>query len=118
MAKEYPEQTTPLCQCSSGFVTITHPYHPLCGQQVEIVRLRRGTNPTLIIRDPKGRHMAVALEATDYLADEVNVAQAEGPTHLLDIEGLWHTAQFIKKMRQRDHTTTDGSEKAGDVSYD
>ena len=82
------------------------------------MRVRRGINPTLIIRAPDGRHMAVALEATDYLAGEVDVAQAKGATHLLDIEGLWHTAQFIKKIRQRDHTLTVGSEKAGDTSYD
>jgi hypothetical protein len=93
-----PKQTTPLSQSVSGFVTITHPYHPLRGQQVEVVRLRRGVNPTLIIRTPNGRHMAIAIESTNYLSDD-DSDQPIGPRHLLDIEGLWHVAQFIEQRR-------------------
>ena len=45
-----PQHTTPLDQPSSGFVTITHPHHPLRGQRVEVVRVRRGADPDLIVR--------------------------------------------------------------------
>jgi hypothetical protein len=95
---EYPEQTTTLSQPSSGFVTITHPYHPLYDQQVEVVRLRRGVQPTLIIRTPAGHHLAIAMESTDYLVTE-EVAAPVVPPHLLDIEGLWHIARFIAHLR-------------------
>lgn len=82
------------------------------------MRLRRGVNPTFIIRAPDGRHMAVALDVTDYVVGEVNRAQVQGATHLLDIEGLWQAAQFIEAMGQREDTTVVGSEKADDTSYD
>ena len=33
-----------------GFVTITHPHHPLHGQTAEVIRIRRGVDPDLIVR--------------------------------------------------------------------
>ena len=113
-----PEQTTPISQRSWGLVTIIHPYHPLCGQQVEVVRLRRGANPTLVIRASDGRHMAIALEATDYVPGGAKVDGYKGSPHLLDIEGLWQAAQFIAELQQRDLIETAESETVGKASYD
>ena len=79
--------------------------------------MRRGVNPTLIIRAPDGRHMAVALDSTDYIVAD-QVAQPMGPPHLLDIEGLWDAVQLIEQIRQQSPAPTSGSEAAGDVSYD
>lgn len=93
---------------------MTHPYHPLRNQQVEVVRLRRGVHPTLIIRAPDGRHMAIAIESTDYLSND-DVDQPVGAPHLLDIEGLWHIAQFIEQRRQQGHTLAPNAEVAGDA---
>src|SRR6266700_5225917 len=40
-----PKYTTPSSPRVSGWVTVTHPHHPLYGQQVEIIRVRRGADP-------------------------------------------------------------------------
>lgn len=79
---------------------------------------RRGLHPNFIIRAPDGRHMAVALDATDYVAGEVKVVGPKGATHLLDIEGLWQAAQFMEEIRQRAHPVTEGVEAAGGTTYD
>jgi hypothetical protein len=36
------------------WVTVTHPHHPLYHQQVQLIRVRRGPDPDLIIRMPDG----------------------------------------------------------------
>jgi hypothetical protein len=69
-----------------GFVTITHPHHPLRGQRVEIVRFRRGMEPDLVVRLPDGRHAAIAMSGTDYLAPPEG--DSPPPHHLLELNGL------------------------------
>jgi hypothetical protein len=96
---EYAEYTTPLTQSSLGWVTITHPFHPLRGQQVEVVLIRRGSDPDLIIRHPDGFQAAVAMSSTDY-AIPLAVDPPDGPPHLLDFEGLRRVAQLIERLRQ------------------
>jgi hypothetical protein len=84
-----------------GFVTITHPHHPLCGQQVAVLRVRRGTNPDLIIRLPDGSHAAVALALTDYAGTSDLRTSSSATSDLLDIEGLRQAAQLIAQCRQQ-----------------
>jgi hypothetical protein len=43
-------------------VTITHPYHPLRGQQLPVVCFRHGESPDVIVRLPDGSHAADHLE--------------------------------------------------------
>src|SRR5204862_2845901 len=89
------QHTTPPSQPSLGFATITHPHHPLCGQQVAIVRLRRGASPDLIVRLPDGNHAAIAMSLTDYGgASEQQPATSAAPA-LLDLEGLRQAAALI-----------------------
>jgi hypothetical protein len=82
-------------------VTITHPHHPLCGEQLPVVCVRRGERPDVIVRFPDGSHAAVALDATDYAI----VSSASPPpilaSHLLDLQGLRQMAQFIDNLRQQ-----------------
>jgi hypothetical protein len=47
------------------YVTITHPHHPLHGQRCEVVRIRRGVDPDLVIRLADGSHAAIAMSSTD-----------------------------------------------------
>jgi hypothetical protein len=82
-----------------GLVTITHPFHPLCGQQVEIIRIRWGADPDLIVRLSDGLHAAVAVDWTDYTAS----TDLDPPTvspHLLDFDGLCQAVQLIDRIHQ------------------
>jgi hypothetical protein len=96
---KYPTHNTPSSQQSLKWVTITHPHHPLYGQQVEIVRIRRGVDPDLIVRFPDGLHAAVAMSLTDYaVSAEDDLSPV--PIHLLDFNGLCQIVQFIDRIRQ------------------
>ena len=75
-------------------MTVTHPLHPLHGQQVEVVRVRRGADPDLIVRLPDGRHAAIALSLTD--AGGSSTVVGPGTTlPLLDGDGLRRLAALI-----------------------
>ena len=79
-----------------GFVTITHPHHPLCGQKVALIRIRRGSSPDVIVRLPDGTHAALATGLTDYgQAPE----EFPGSSSLLDLEGLRELARLIARLR-------------------
>jgi hypothetical protein len=82
-------------------VTITHPHHPLCGQQLPVVCLRHGASPDVIVRLPDGSHAAIALNATDHAADSSAPLLSTAASHLLDLNGLWHMAQFLADLRQQ-----------------
>ena len=79
-------------------MTITHPQHPLRGQRVEIVRVRRGMEPDLIVRLPDGLHAALAVDWTDYLVPDA-AALAPAAPHLLAVEGLRQLAQLVAQVR-------------------
>jgi hypothetical protein len=92
------QQTTSVSKPSGEWVTVTHPHHPLYGQCVQIIRVRRGRDPDLIIRLPDGYHGAIAASSTDYAP--LSEAQACGePPPLLSLAGLWQIAQFIEQKR-------------------
>jgi len=88
-----------LSQPFSGSVTITHPHHPLTGQRVDIVRIRRGPDPDLIIRLADGTHTAIAMSGTDYAASADFTPRA-GAIPLLDCEGLWQIAHLLDHLRK------------------
>jgi hypothetical protein len=88
-----------------GFVTITHPHHPLRGQRVEIVRLRRGHDPDLIVVLPDGRHAAIALSSTDY-ASPPESPPTVAAEHLLDLEGLRRVIHLLDRLAQSGHTSS------------
>lgn len=79
-------------------MTITHPHHPLYGQRVQLIRVRRGPDPDLIIRLPDGYHGAIAASLTDY-AGAASAEASESDPPLLSIEGLWQIAEFIAQQR-------------------
>jgi hypothetical protein len=93
------------------FVTIIHPYHPLNGQQVEVVRVRRGLDPDLIVRLPDGRHAAVAMSLTSYAGSTDN-EQLEARLHLLDLNGLRQIVAFLDTL-QVNNCVTDPSQGVG-----
>lgn len=82
-------------------MTVTHPHHPLYGQRVQIIRVRRGPDPDLIIRMPDGYHGAIAASLTDY-AGTSEVDPGAAKPSLLSIEGLWKIAQWISQQGQEE----------------
>jgi hypothetical protein len=82
-------------------VTITHPHHPLCGQQLPVVCVRHGERPDVIVRWPDGSHAAVARSATDSAADSPASPSPGSAPQLLDLQGLRQLAQFIDDLRRQ-----------------
>jgi hypothetical protein len=79
-------------------VKIIHPYHPRCGETVEIQRMiRGGVDPDFIIRLPDGLYGAISASWTDYAGPS---AQAPtDPPPLLDLEGLRQIAELVRRFR-------------------
>ena len=103
--RAYSQHTTPFTKPSVEWVTVTHPHHPLSGQRVRLIRVRRGPEPDLIIRLPDGYHRAIAASLTDY-GGPVDSNLPETPPPLLSIEGLWQIAQWV--AQQREHQSSPG----------
>src|SRR5712692_8140293 len=102
------QHTTSFDKPSVEWVTVTHPHHPLHGQRVQLIRVRRGPDPDLIIRMPDGYHGAIAASLTDYTGTpETDPSSTEPP--LLSLEGLWQMAQWISQQRQL-HPLPEGDE--------
>ena len=81
-------------------MTVIHPHHPLYGQQVEIIRVRRGPDPDLIIRQLDGSHGAIAASWTTYASAPETLAPKKPP--LLDLEGLCQLALLVEQIQGRD----------------
>ena len=79
-------------------MTVTHPSHPLYSHRVQLVRVRRGRDPDLIVRLPDGYHGAIAASLTDY-EGRTSVDPDVGEAPLLLLEGLWQIAQWIAQQR-------------------
>jgi hypothetical protein len=63
------------------------------------VRIRRGTDPDLIVRLADGYHAAIAMSWTDYAAPptELDVADSEP---LLAVDGLRQMADLVAHLRR------------------
>lgn len=91
-------------------MTITHPFHPLRDQQVEVITIRRGSDPDLIIRHPDGFHAVVAMSSTDYGLSP-NSDPPYGPFHLLDVEGLRQAVPLIERLSQLECSCEPGDDE-------
>ena len=96
----YSQYTTPFTKPTLEWVTVTHPHHPLHGQRVQIIRVRRGADPDLIIRMPDGYHGAIAASWTDYAGPQDIDPSSDAPP-LLAIDGLCHIAAFVEQCRKQ-----------------
>jgi hypothetical protein len=79
-------------------VTVIHPHHPLRGQRVAVVRVRRGSVPSLVVRAPDGLHVALAVDWTDYHALGAAASSLPAP-QLLAVDGLRQLALLIAQCR-------------------
>jgi hypothetical protein len=66
---------------------------------VEIIRVRRGPDPDLIIRHIDGYHGAIAASWTSYASAAEPLASEKPP--LLDLEGLCHLARYVEHLEER-----------------
>ncbi len=80
------------------FVTVTHPYHPLLGQKLELVRVMRRANSKLLVRHPDGRSFRMPIDWTDFKASQVQPPQAP-VAQLLDISGLLRVAGIVGNIK-------------------
>jgi hypothetical protein len=79
-------------------VKIIHPYHPRCGETVEIQRvIRGGIDPDFIIRLADGLYAAISASWTDYAGPNTQLPMDNPP--LLDLEGLRHIAALMQGWR-------------------
>ena len=84
-------------------MTITHPHHPLWGQRCEVVFIRRGVDPDLILRLADGTHAAIAMSWTDAGGEQaLSAAQSEGDLPRLALQGLRQLLQLFDQLRQED----------------
>ena len=84
-------------------MTITHPHHPLCGQRCEVVFIRRGVDPDLILRLADGTHAAIAMSWTDAGEGQVlSAVQSNPDLPRLDLQGLRQLLQLLDQLRQED----------------
>jgi hypothetical protein len=98
----YPQYTTSLFQSSLESVPITHPHHPLCGQRCEVVFIRRGVDPDLIVRLPDGTHAAIAMSWTDAGEGQpLSAAQSDPTVPRLDLQGLRQLFDLVDHLRQQ-----------------
>ncbi len=84
-------------------MTITHPHHPLQGQRCEIIRIRRGVDPDLVLRFTDGSHAAIAMSWTDYGEASGRPPVPNAPDlPLLDLQGLRQIVYLFDQLRQDD----------------
>jgi hypothetical protein len=79
-------------------VTLTHPHHPFAGQRVDVIRIRRGPDPDLMVRLPDSTHMAMAMSWSDD-ATAPPRARPVRTIPLLDPDGRRQVVQLLDRLR-------------------
>jgi hypothetical protein len=79
-------------------ITITHPHHPLNGQKLELISVRRGPNSVLLVKMLNGVRARLPRDWTDYGCSSLDEASTD-PAQFLSIEGL---RKIIKIISQGD----------------
>jgi hypothetical protein len=94
-------QTTRLSDTPYAQVTITHPFHPLRGQQVEVLSVHdRAGEADLWVSLPDGTTALMAMNATDYATSEATMAMNRtGPR--VDWVGLQALGRLLEPLRRK-----------------
>jgi len=89
-------QTTPVPLSSLHTVRVIHPFHPLSGQEVEVLCVyQRLPEADIYIRASNGTTMCLALSLTDYVPSE----QPPDNGQLLTWEGIRSIARIFTQKR-------------------
>jgi hypothetical protein len=96
------EQTTPISLSSLHQVTIVHPFHPLRGEQVEVLRVfRRQAGLDLLVQRPDGTTMYVDMSLTDYAGSQDQVGDDNKTLPLLTWSALLEIARMIDRHQAK-----------------
>ncbi|MBC8505008.1 MAG: hypothetical protein ISR58_12480 [Anaerolineales bacterium] len=87
------QQTTPKRDATYKKTKISHPYHPRCGEVVEIIRKCRGNN--ILVQTSGGERVVVATDWTEIYTERK--CEASTPAHLLDYRGLRQACELIER---------------------
>jgi hypothetical protein len=74
--------------------------------------LRRGIDPDLIVRLPDGRHAAIAMSSTDYLASPEDPPRTTAE-HLLDLGGLRSVVRLLDHIARRPPSSPSVADTSG-----
>ncbi|MEW6275701.1 MAG: DUF5372 family protein [Bacillota bacterium] len=95
---------TPYPNCREGFFQVTHPYHPLCGQEFELVTYRQNWGEDRVFfHDREGRLRSIPASWTSVGAIDPFVAVSAGRSffRVEDLLALIALLQGIKMNNQR-----------------
>ena len=96
---------------------IIHPYHPRCGETVEIHRVIRGeVDPDFIIRLPDGLYAAISASWTDYAGPSSQ--PPTDPPPLLNLEGLRDIAELIQRFHSTESKSANDMQSISDEGGD
>jgi hypothetical protein len=88
-------------------VTITHPFHPLCGHKLELAHVPRKANTKLLVRHPEGKYFRIPRDWTDFETPQEEHTEALD-AHFLDIKGLRAVAKIIRDIGAESLVTDEG----------
>jgi hypothetical protein len=77
---------------------VVHPFHPLYGQRLEVIAIRRSADPDLVVRLPDGTAAAIARSLTS--AEPGDAAAAAASPTVLSPQGLRRLAALVAAMGQ------------------
>ncbi len=81
-------------------VTVTHPFHPLRGEKLKVVRALRGKHSHLVIlRSPDGKNMRIRRDWTDYDGVQGDQENLSSPLSL-DIKGLREAVIIVELLKK------------------
>ena len=81
-------------------VYITHPNHPLQGQQFKAIKFRKFKKVTeLVLLLPDNSRLSVPINWTDYVSDAELPSDSSNSTQLLCMEGLYKISLLIERWQ-------------------
>jgi hypothetical protein len=93
----YTFYKTPQIRTISGYAIITHPFHPLSGQEFKILKLRKvHQQQTIILECPENGSFSIPVEWTN-INNEVSHFDSNSE---LSIECLIELCELVKKMKK------------------
>jgi len=97
--KRQPHQTAPVVYGLQRRFRITHPFHPLRGQEFSLVQYRRSwRNERVEGVDERGRHVAVPVSWTDAAAQHDPFLAVSAGRALFRVQDLLDLTQLVQTV--------------------